>query len=177
MSIRALQLCPAPGCLRPVWTALGDDTATSTCTRCSHVHQLEPGQVRDGDLLGCPYCSSPELYRQRDFNQTLGCAIMVVAGLASIVVNQMTRDWWWLVVLAVGVAIDAVLYKLLPDRAGCYVCHAEFRNVPNLESIKRFDLHDATRIEYAGPKKRWPDGVPQSPAPDAASDAAPASEA
>jgi hypothetical protein len=163
VSIRALQLCPAKGCLRPVWTALDDESTKSVCTHCAHAHQFEPGQVRDGNLLGCPYCSSSELYRQRDFNQTLGCAVMVVAGVASVVVNQITRDWWWLVVLAVGVAIDAVLYKILPDRAGCYVCHAEFRDVPNLEAIKPYDLHDASRIEYAGPKKSWPEGVPQPP--------------
>ena len=84
-----------------------------------------------------------------------------MAGIVSLILNQLTRDWLWLVPLGAGVLLDAVLFRFLPDRAGCYVCHAEFRKVPNLDDIKPYDLHDATRIEYAGPKKEWPADVPK----------------
>ena len=85
---------------------------------------------------------------------------MLTAALISLVIHYVSGTWWWLIPLAAGVAIDAVLFRVLPDRAGCYRCHAEFRNVPNLEAIPRYDLHAATRIEYAGPRRPHPEDPP-----------------
>lgn len=153
--IRTLNLCGA--CRRPVHVLLADGVTTATCPHCGATRDLAPDALVDGDLRRCVWCQCPELYRQRDFHQTLGCGIMAVAAVVSLVVNATTDSWWWLVPLAVGAGIDAVLYRLLPDRAGCYVCHAEYRNVPNLDAIPRYDLHAATRIEYAGPRREHPD--------------------
>jgi hypothetical protein len=155
--IRTLNLCGQ--CHRPVRLELTAATTTATCGACTHAKTLEPGAVgSDGALLHCPWCGCPELYRQRDFHQTVGCAIMVVAAVASVIVHYWTGDGWWLAVLGAGVALDAVIYWIVPDRGGCYVCHAEFRAVPNLEAIPGYDLHVATRIEYTGPRKEHPAG-------------------
>jgi len=149
--IRTLNLCQS--CRRPQHVLLEAATTTVRCAACGATRALEPGAVEGGALRRCPWCACPELYRQRDFHQTLGCALMLAAAVASIIVNALTDSWWWLAILAGGVAIDAALWWMLPDRAGCYVCHAEFRNVPNLAEIPGYDLHAATRIEYAGPRR------------------------
>lgn len=154
--VRATQLCA--GCLRPLHVAL-PGPETLACGTCGKVTPLAAGALAGDRLVACAFCGCAELYRQRDFHQAIGCGIMLVAACVSLVVHWATGGWWWIAVLAAGAAIDGFLYRVLPDRAGCYACHAEFRDAPNLPDIPRYDLHTATRIEYHGPRPAPPAGT------------------
>ncbi len=146
MTATATTLCR--GCGAPVAAAL-PTAAALRCARCGGETPADPAASDGARLLRCPFCAGPDLYRQRDFHTAIGCGIMLVAATVSVVVHVATGSFWWIVPLAAGVAVDFVCYALLPDRAGCYACHAEFRGLSNLPEVPPYDLHTATRIEYA----------------------------
>ncbi|MCI0341670.1 MAG: hypothetical protein L0216_11080 [Planctomycetales bacterium] len=146
MNASATTLCG--GCSYPVSGPL-PPSASLRCGRCGGETAADPGSCDGGRLLRCAFCGGTELYRQRDFHTAIGCGIMLVAATISVVVHVATGSFWWVVPLAAGVAVDLVCYALLPDRAGCYACHAEFRGIANLAEVPPYDLHTATRVEYA----------------------------
>jgi len=100
--------------------------------------------LRDRHVVDvCPACQGEQLYVQRDFNQRVGLAIVVVGALAA----PFTPYYSSLYLAAI---VDTALYLILPEITICYRCHAHFRGFVRNPKHVGFDLHLAEQYEKKG---------------------------
>jgi hypothetical protein len=122
--------CPGCGASRPVsaagWTDVSDNS--------------------DAAVEVCPLCGCRHLYRQRDFNRALGCAL-VAAGAALV-------PWTFGLSLPVFGLVDLWLYRRLKDAAVCYRCDTVYRDAPPGPRQGDFDLLKHDVLKYG---KNWAD--------------------
>ena len=126
-------LAPAAGC-----AACGASTALPEAT-----HLVETGAA---DV--CPVCGSKDLYQQRDFNRRLGLGLAAIGLLT----GPFTQ---WISTIAF-VALDALLYLLVPLVSVCYACEAQQRGVDRSKVPPKFEiaLHDVYRFGRRFPPRR-----------------------
>ncbi len=112
------------------------------CPQCGEARELglTPALREQRIVDRCPACEGEQLYVQRDFNQKVGLAIVVVGA----VLAPFTPYYSSLVVAAL---VDAALYALLPEITVCYRCHAHFRGFRRNPRHVAFDLHTAEQYE------------------------------
>ena len=106
------------------------------CRSCSAAVTVDVSEaLRSSRLVeACPACGNGLLYVQRDFNQKVGLAVVVVGA----VLAPFTPFYSSLFVAA---AVDAGLYALLPDVTVCYRCQAHMRGFARNPAHHAFDLH------------------------------------
>ncbi len=113
-----------------------------TCRRCGATPRLDvPVALRESRVVeSCPACAGALLYVQRDFNQKVGLAVVIVgAALAPFTPFYSS--------LFVAAAVDALLYALLPEVTVCYRCRAHFRGFMRNPRHQPFDLHLAEQYD------------------------------
>ena len=122
--------CHCTGCKQYGEVALSGKTALS----CPHCHN-EWGIIKDLSLVFeyCPICRCRQFYTSKDFNQFIGCMIMIVG----IVLVPLTYG----LSLPVFALIDWFLHKRVPTIINCYKCGCEFRGFKNEEKFKPFLHH------------------------------------
>ena len=128
-------LCPA--CEKENRSPLPLPGKAWSCSHCGRefpVH-ASPGLAEGKPLARCVVCAGERFYRQRDFNQRIGC---VIAG-----VGAALSPFTYGISLLVCLAIDFVLYFLLKEATLCYRCGAVYRGTPKDPGIGPFDLHVA----------------------------------
>lgn len=135
------------------------------CPECSRESVLDVGQTMRcpscGHLIGsvvsesigelglidtCCLCGNDQFYVQKDFNRTLGLAIVLLSVLLSYVIfgfNLLAL----ILGLTVCAVIDFVLYKILPEVTICYACHSVYREYSKNPNHKPFDLNIAEQYE------------------------------
>ena len=129
-----------PKCLQ---SARGEVTAASRGVMCSSCQWTRP--IGDGDLRGetpgrCLVCGCGDLWRQKDFSQRLGVAIVALGVALSTVAMAYMQPELSLGILMAFALADMVLYAVMRDCLVCYRCHARYRRVPGLEQVGTFDL-------------------------------------
>jgi predicted RNA-binding Zn-ribbon protein involved in translation (DUF1610 family) len=126
------------------------------CRRCGAAPHLDvPASLRESHVVeSCPACGNALLYVQRDFNQKVGLAVVIVGGALAPFTPFYSS-------LFVAAAVDAVLYALLPEVTVCYRCRAHFRGFARNPRHQPFDLHLAEQY----------DAHPAAPEPGAPPDA------
>ena len=82
---------------------------------------------------GCPVCGGRQFYLQKDFNQALGCLIMLI-GIALV-------PWTFALSLPIFALFDWFLHKRVPTIVICYKCLSEFRGFQILPHFKPFLHH------------------------------------
>jgi hypothetical protein len=92
----------------------------------------------------CPVCDCRHLYRQRDFNRTLGC-LLVAVGAALV-------PWTYGLSLVALALVDLVLYYRLPEAVVCYRCDTVFRDARPGPRHGEFDLLKHDVLKYG---KSW----------------------
>lgn len=101
------------------------------CPQCQAAG--DPIAADDFNFEQCPLCPCSQFYTSKDFNQALGCAIMLIG----IVFVPMTYG----LSLPAMALIDWLLYRKIPLIAICYRCGAEFRGFRKLPEHFRPFLH------------------------------------
>ena len=91
------------------------------------------------DFIECPVCGSQHLYRKKDFNQAIGCIIILIGALLV--------PWTYGISLLVLSFVDYLLYHRIKDSVECYKCKSEFKDVVVPELLKPFDHHTAEQYE------------------------------
>ena len=81
----------------------------------------------------CPVCQCRQFYTSKDFNQALGCSIMLV-GIVLV-------PWTYGLSLPIFALIDWSIHKKFPTLINCYKCGTEFRGFPNNKNFKPFLHH------------------------------------
>jgi len=85
------------------------------------------------DFSQCSSCGCKHFYRQKNFNKTIGCVVVLIG----IVLVPYTFG----LSLMVVAVIDWFLYKHVQDEAVCYRCHTIYKKVHIPDQMKDFDLH------------------------------------
>ena len=101
---------------------------------CSQCHQ-ELGKIKDtADIFDyCPICSCRQFYLMKDFNQFVGCLVM----LCGIVLVPFTYG----LSLPVFALIYWLIYKKYPQIIVCYRCASEFRGFKEKEKTLKPFMH------------------------------------
>ena len=101
---------------------------------CPHC-QIKWGREEDLNKIFdfCPVCQNRQFYTSKDFNQALGCAIMLV-GIVFV-------PWTYGLSLPVFALIDWSLHRKVPTLVNCYKCATEFRGFENTKNFKPFLHH------------------------------------
>ena len=122
--------CHCTQCKQYGEVTISGKTALS-CPNC----QCEWGKVEDPSLIFeyCPICRCRQFYTSKDFNQFIGCMIMVVG----IILVPFTYG----LSLPVFAFIDWILHKRIPTIINCYKCGCEFRGFKNERKFKPFLHH------------------------------------
>jgi len=81
----------------------------------------------------CPVCQCRQFYLSKDFNQFLGCLIILI-GIALV-------PFTYGLSLPVFALIDWALHKKVPTIINCYKCGCEFHGFKNERNFKPFMHH------------------------------------
>ncbi len=87
----------------------------------------------------CPVCQGRQFYIQKDFNQALGCLVMLIG----IVFVPFTLG----LSLPLFAVIDWFLYRRISSMAVCYRCHSEFRGFKIPVHLKPFMHHIGAKYD------------------------------
>lgn len=106
--------------------------------------------MRPADLDGprprrCLVCGCGDLWRQKDFPQKLGLALVGLGALLSTIAVALFMPLTALGVLLAFALLDLVLFVYMPDVLVCYRCGARHGRTPLGEEYPRFDLETAER--------------------------------
>ncbi|MGA7990345.1 MAG: hypothetical protein WCC53_02830 [Thermoanaerobaculia bacterium] len=100
---------------------------------------------RDERVDRCSRCGSAAFYVQKDFDQRLGCAILVFGAVFALGAAWRFGGIWLVPVLLVFAAADFFLARRIPPVVICYRCDTEYRDVPGAQTYRPYDPHVAER--------------------------------
>jgi hypothetical protein len=100
----------------------------------------------------CACCGHSDLYVQKDFNRTLGLAIVILGCLGSLVFFGLGRPLPAFGALVAMAGIDGLIYLLVGDVAVCYSCHAIYRGFRRNPAHRPFDLELLERYGGRAPR-------------------------
>ena len=134
-------------CGLPFRATLAPEMPALVCPGCGSARAV----ARDGWTAGpdarvevCPLCGCRHLYRQRDFNRALGCALVAVG--AALV------PWTFGLSLPVFGLVDLWLWRRLKDAVVCYRCDTVYRDARPGPRQGDFDLLNHDVLNYG---KTW----------------------
>lgn len=119
------------------------------CGHCGLVLRVPTDAWQDGRLVRCLACPSHDLFVRKDFPQRLGVAIVVMGFVLSSIAWYFYQPLWAFGFLFATALVDVVLYLVMGDAINCYRCGAQYRDVPDIERYRAFDLetHERYRQE------------------------------
>jgi hypothetical protein len=104
-----------------------ETTAVLTCHSCGAERPVDPHAFNGTGLAACPCCGTDDLYKQKDFPQGLGLAIVIAGFVVSSVFWYYERPIWTYAILLTSALMDMFLYYRVPDVTICYRCLAQVR--------------------------------------------------
>jgi hypothetical protein len=94
----------------------------------------------------CSRCGTTAFYVQKDFDQRLGCAILVAGAALALGVSWRFGGIWFVPVLLAVAAADLALSRRIKPVVICYRCDTEYRDAPDASSVLAYDPHVAERF-------------------------------
>ena len=141
--MRARHYCP--NCVRARDHARSEG-GEFRCEGCSEPYSARfEGVAPAGSIERCAFCGNRAFFRQKDFDQRLGCLLLAVSlGLALLVGWRFGWIWFTPVLLAT-VAVDWIVARRIRPVTICYRCDAEYRDIPLNPRHRDYDPHVAER--------------------------------
>lgn len=140
-----------PDCEATVSVTLPNDARELVCSACQKVREIPAAAWQGEKLQRCLVCPCDDVFVRKDFSQNLGVAIVVCGFVVS--------SLFWYYRLPIGAyatlfataLLDFGLYLVCGNLLECYRCHAQYRDVPGLETYEPFDLetHERHRQQVA----------------------------
>jgi DNA-directed RNA polymerase subunit RPC12/RpoP len=128
----------------------GSESGDFACARCGRAFAARFSEAARGPLERCAFCGNRAFFRQKDFDQRLGCLLMTVSLGAALLVGWKLGWIWFTPALLVTVLVDWVVAARVRPVTICYRCDAEYRDVPLHPRHRAYDPHVAER--YAAVK-------------------------
>jgi hypothetical protein len=114
---------------------------------------MDQALEKEDFVRNCVGCGHDTLYVQKDFNRTLGVAIVVAGSLISLYFFSKSRPLYGMLALFVSAGIDFLIYSLVGEVTVCYACHAIYRGFRRNPNHGPFDLKDLEK--YGGRDPRF----------------------
>lgn len=122
--------CYCPSCEQPVAAEIAPgDPGLLRCPNCSWERTVSPAEIVDEAPRRCLCCSSPDLWRQKDFPQSVGFLAVASGAILSSIAWYYRRPAWALGILMGFAALDMLFYVIMPDVLVCYRCRARHGGV------------------------------------------------
>ncbi len=111
------------------------------CPRCHESQALHvTAAMRDEEKVDrCAVCQCRELFIRKDFPQGVGLAVVLIAGIASIILFRSNLLLAY-GALATAMLVDLGFYLCVGKVTTCYACRAEYRNGQLNSAHDGFDL-------------------------------------
>jgi hypothetical protein len=134
-----------PGCQQTVRRTVAAGDRELACESCGWTRESRSECDATNAPAACCVCGCDDLWRQKDFPQRVGVALVATGALLSTIAWSDFRP-----VLAIGVllafaALDLVLYRAMRDVLVCYRCGARHSPEAIDPAHPRFDLETAER--------------------------------
>jgi len=110
---------------------------TVHCPQCAH-----PWGVIDNTLNvfeQCQHCQCRQFYSQKDFNQALGCLILLIGIVLVPFTKGISLPVFWL--------MDLYLHRRVKAMVICYQCGTEYRGFSIPSSLKSFMHHIGVKYD------------------------------
>lgn len=134
-----------PLCEQVRRSSVSPDASALTCDGC---HWSRPFQANDLGQTGprkCLVCGCDDLWRQKDFPQRLGVAMVALGAVLSTIAFALYMPLTALGVLLAFALVDLLLFTFMKDVLVCYRCHARYRDAALEDDHPRFNLETAER--------------------------------
>ena len=141
-------LAKCPKCDAGLPVAAAEAPAAITCGGCGRDIPLSVSEALKSDrgVDRCPVCEGADFYARKDFDPTIGLAVVIVGALTSGAFYWFGRDLVAYSILGGAALVDLVVYGRLRDVTVCYRCHSEFRGA-HARTAAAFALHTADLLE------------------------------
>ena len=133
-----------PSCERTAGCEAGPGDSQLRCGRCGWSKPLRTEDIAPGAPRRCLFCGCNDLWRQKDFPQRVGLAIVALGIVLSTVAWFYMEPLWSLGILMVFALADMLLYVFMRDVLVCYRCGARYSQA-TVEERPYFDLEVAER--------------------------------
>jgi hypothetical protein len=113
-----------------------------SCPRCHQEQNVQIGEklLRDKLVTTCVSCGHDTLYIQKDFNRSLGMAIVTAGVLLSVYFFARGQAMYAMACLGGTALIDFFAHRFVGDVTVCYSCHAIYRGFQKNPEHEPFDL-------------------------------------
>ncbi len=135
-----------PKCEQTVRATKGLAEGRRRCPTCGDERTVPESAWQEGRLCQCLGCGEEDLWRQKDFPQALGLAIVGLGILLSTIAWAQYRPLMAIGVLMLFALVDLALYSLMKDVLVCYRCHARHRLDTPVTGHDRFNHETAERF-------------------------------
>ena len=131
------------------------EAGTLVCPRCRKpvVVRVDQSLSENHIVQNCVTCGHDSLYIQKDFNRSLGVAIVVLGSLVSVYFLSQSQPLYSMITLGLAAAVDYLLYRMVGEVTVCYACHTIYRGFEKNPAHSAFDLKDLEK--YGGREPRF----------------------
>jgi hypothetical protein len=111
-----------PSCEKPVLNEVPETGGQIACEGCQWHKAVAGDEIAASAPRHCLVCGTLDLWRQKDFPQSLGVLCVAAGAILSSIAWYYHRPVWALGILMVFALADMVLYVVMPDVLVCYRC-------------------------------------------------------
>ena len=134
-----------PRCEHQMRGQVSPGQARLACSHCDWDRSIPADAIDNGQPRQCLACGCPDLWRQKDFPQRLGVAMVAAGAIAFFVAMAFYMPVVGIGILMAFAAVDLVLYVTMPDVLVCYRCQARHRTAGPIASETYFQLETFER--------------------------------
>lgn len=135
--------CLCPSCNQRLQADVSPQSPVLEC-RCGWKKRVADQDLSDSPTR-CLVCENADLWRQKDFPQSLGIAAIGLQIVLSTTFWYFHKPLWTYGTLMVFAIADLVLFTVMPDVLVCYRCRARHRISAAHDAHGTFDHETAER--------------------------------
>jgi hypothetical protein len=138
-------LFQCPACEKTRRANVAVEAKELACEECHWIRPLRAEDVVGGIPCRCLVCGCGDLWRQKDFPQRLGLAMVALGAILSTIAWAYHLPATALGVLLGFALVDLLLFTFMKDVLVCYRCNARYRDADLGDDHPRFNLEKAER--------------------------------
>jgi hypothetical protein len=134
-----------PNCQQTNRQTVTEATDKLCCSSCEWARSLPADPKLRQHPDQCQVCGCRDLWRQKDFPQRLGVAMVAAGAILSTIAYYYHYHLWALGILMGFALIDMILFAVMPDVLVCYRCSTRYRNFDPAGETPYFNLETSER--------------------------------
>jgi len=145
------------GCDRPREIDVSPADGIVACPHCRLSRAWPPETFRNGQPTCCLGCGNADLWRQKDFPQSVGLLMVALGAILSSIAWAYHYPVAALSILGLFALVDMAFYWIMPDVLVCYRCQARHRVGQARDDFGTYDhelgeryRQERLRLEQAG---------------------------